>query len=53
MTLFNESRSLERPAWTSDDLHAYNHKHVGAKRVGNEIRPAILHDYYIKSEGKE
>ncbi len=25
----NEKESLDRPAWTQNDLHAYRHKHTG------------------------
>ena len=42
--LGGDRKSLDRPAWTSTDLHAYNNKHTfGGK---------ILKDYYIKSMGK-
>jgi hypothetical protein len=34
--------SLNRPAWTQDDLHAYRHKHT---------RGRIVRDYYANSKG--
>jgi hypothetical protein len=48
--VFSDSRSLNRPAWTQNDLHAYRHKHVMPK---NSSDPAILRDYYVKSNGEE
>lgn len=42
----NMSRSLDRPAWTSDNLHAYRNKYtiVNGKHV-------VLVDYYVKTGG--
>ena len=33
------TQSLDRPAWTQDDLHAYRHKH---------LRTHIVPNYYTK-----
>ena len=45
--IHSDERSLDRPAWTQDDLHAYRHKHtlVNGKRI-------IIKDYFVQSEGK-
>ena len=37
----NEKMSLDRPAWTQDDLNAYNHKHSKIKMV----------NYFVKTKG--
>jgi len=51
--IFDDSKSLARPAWTSNDLHAYRHKHVQEKRFGDDTRPHIIKNYYVKSLGRE
>lgn len=45
--LGGDRRSLDRPGWTSADLHAYRHKH-GTRRNGLVF---IVKDYYVKSRG--
>jgi len=52
-TITFPARSLNRPAWTQDDLLAFNHKHVFAQKFGSDVRPSILRDYYKKSGGME
>jgi len=43
----HESESLNRPAWTQYDQHAYRHKHTTDKRG----RFLLLRDYYVRSGG--
>jgi len=38
----NEAQSLCRPGWTSDDLHAYKHKHTQCQ---------IIENYYVRRGG--
>ena len=38
--------SINRPAWTSDDLRAYRHK-----RTNIRFNNGVIKDYYVKSEG--
>ena len=41
----NDKKSLQRPAWTQDDLHAYRHKHVGG-------RTGIIENYFNRDKRK-
>ncbi len=43
---FGSSESLNRPAWTQYDQHAYKHKHC--LRNGRFTK---LENYYVKSGG--
>ena len=43
---FGSRESLNRPAWTQYDQHAYRHKHC--LRNGRFVR---LENYYVKSKG--
>lgn len=45
--IHSNSRSLDRPAWTSTDLYAYKHKHILVH--GKSI---VIEDYYVRSGGK-
>lgn len=47
--LGDDSRSLNRPAWTQDDLHAYRHKHLTQRHKG---WLSIIKDYYVKTKGE-
>ena len=38
----NEKESINRPAWTSTDLHACRHKHV----MGG-----VIENHYVRSRG--
>ena len=40
----NEGLSLQRPAWTQYDLHAYKHRHFNG-RIG------IVKDWFAKRKG--
>jgi len=40
----NDKQSLQRPAWTQADLHAYRHRYIGGK-IG------IIENYFVKSKG--
>jgi hypothetical protein len=42
----NEELSLERPAWTSDDLRAYRHRHH------NKYPYRIEQGYFEKTQGE-
>lgn len=39
----NDKQSLQRPAWTQDDLHAYRHRHLQGR---------VIENYFTKSKGK-
>ncbi len=43
----NDSRSLHRPAWTQDDLNAFNHKHQHNPHTDISIQK----NYYQRSRG--
>jgi len=44
LTVFIENEnSVDRSAWTQQDLRAYRHKHT--------MRGKVLKDYYVKSKG--
>ena len=45
--LGSDSRSLDRPAWTSEDLFAFNHKH----RFNIKTREPLTENYYIRRQG--
>ena len=40
--------SLNRPAWTQYDLHAYRHRHVRPREDNGDC---MLRDYFVKSHG--
>jgi len=44
----NNIGSLDRPAWTQNDLHAYRNKYV-LSRGSNA--PSVLIDFYVKTHG--
>jgi len=46
INLDNNYKSLERPAWTQDNLYAYRNKYC--YRNGKYI---IIKDYFVKSKG--
>ena len=47
--LGGDVRSLNRPGWTSDDLHAYRHKYP----AGCKFPKGRIDSYYAKSGGKQ
>ena len=50
--VIKDRASTDRPAWAQDDLNAYKHKHMQSMKIGNDVRPSVLHNYYVKSEGR-
>jgi len=42
LRLQSNEKSLSRPVWTSNNLHAYRHKHAGS---------TIIENYYVKRKG--
>jgi len=48
--MLSNPESLNRPAWTSDDWHAYKHKHTRLAKGQIKATKKLLY-YYEKSDG--